>query len=181
VAPPPPDPAQLAQSAIGQLSIPPPKIGIGPDFNKVAVNLWTWLWIDEPAPVSITVTAGAVSVTAVARLSTTEWTMGEPVDNPDTERFRATNPVICQGAGVAPVEGEYDWKAEPPCGYMYKWRSLKERTNGTGMWPVSVTANWAVTWTATTGQTGTETLTATAATAVDVGEYRIVLVPGPDG
>jgi hypothetical protein len=64
---------------------------------------------------------------------------------------------------------------------MYKWRSLKERTNGTGMWPVSVTANWAVTWTATTGQTGTETLTATAATAVDVGEYRIVLVPGPDG
>ncbi len=61
--------------------LPKPVIGIGPDFNKVAVNLWNWLWIDDPGPQSLTVTAGAVSVTAVARLSESVWSMGEPLAN----------------------------------------------------------------------------------------------------
>ena len=61
---------------------------------------------------------------------------------------------------------------------MYHWRSLKSRTGGTGTWPLSVTANWVATWTATTGESGTIPLTATSNTAVDVEEYRIVLVPG---
>ncbi len=44
--------------------------------------------------------------------------------------------------------------------------------------PLSVTANWVATWTATTGESGTIPLAATSNTAVDVEEYRIVLVPG---
>ena len=107
--------------------------------------------------------------------------MGEPSSNPETEKFVATPPVVCEGAGVAPVPATYDWKAEPPCGYQYQWRSLKERTGGTGKWPLTVTAEWAVTWTATTGQSGTEVLTAASTTGVDVGEYRIVLVQTPGG
>ncbi len=141
------------------------------------MNLWTWLWIDEPAPVSMTVAAGPVSVTATATLAQTEWSMGEPGRDADSGEASAPTSVVCEGAGVAPVDGQYDWQEEPPCGYRYQWRSLPARTGGTGTWPVTVTARWDVTWTATTGQTGTDTLTASSTTAVNVGEYRILLVP----
>ena len=70
------------------------------------------------------------------------------------ERSALAPPLVCDGAGVAPVEGEYDWQEEPPCGYKYQWRSSPERTGGAGTWPLTVTARWNVTWTATTGETG---------------------------
>ncbi len=64
---------------------------------------------------------------------------------------------------------------------MYHWRSLKERTDGTGKWPVAATSNWTVTWQSNTGVTGGTTLSATGNDAFDVGEYRTVLVQGPGG
>ena len=88
--------------------------------------------------------------------------------------------VPCTGAGTPPPPG-YDWKAEPPCGHMFHWRSLKERTGGTGKWPVTATTTWAVDWASTTGVTGSDTLTATSADQFDIGEYRVVLVQGPGG
>ena len=163
------------------MQIPTPQIGIGPDFDKVAVNLWTWLWIDEPDPVSLTVSAGPVSVTATATLAQTEWSMGEPTENPDSAASAVAPPLVCDGAGVAPVEGEFDWQEQPPCGYKYQWRSSPERTGGAGTWPLTVTARWNVTWTATTGESGADTLTASSTTAVRVGEYRILLVPPGGG
>ena len=175
------DAATLAQQAVDTMQIPTPQIGIGPDFDKVAVNLWTWLWIDEPDPVSLTVSAGPVSVTATATLAQTEWSMGEPTENPDSAASAVAPPLVCDGAGVAPVEGEFDWQEQPPCGYKYRWRSSPERTGGAGTWPLTVTARWNVTWTATTGESGADTLTASSTTAVRVGEYRIVLVPPGGG
>ncbi len=67
-ADPPPDPAVLAQRAVGLLTIPKPTIGAGPDRTKLAVQLWTWLWVDSPPPVTTTVAAGGVSVTVTAML-----------------------------------------------------------------------------------------------------------------
>jgi len=79
------------------------------------------------------------------------------------------------------LPASYDWKAEPPCGPMFVWRSLKERTGGIGAWPITATTTWDVTWASHTGVTGADTLTPTTADRFDVGEYRIVLVNNPGG
>lgn len=178
--PPPPDPAVLAQQAYSELTIPDPEIGAGPDRSKLSVNLWTWLWIDDPGPQAVTVAAGGVSVTATATLSSVTWSLGEPAGTGDGYAAGPPVTVTCQGTGSAPPPG-YDWKAEPPCGHMYHWRSLKERTGGTGNWPVTATSNWTVTWQSNTGVTGGTTLSATGNDAFDVAEYRTVLVQGPGG
>ena len=158
------------------MSIPVPQIGIGPDFDNVAVQLWTWPWVDDPGPPSMTVTAGTVSVTAVATLSTTTWTMGEPVDNPDTERFVRTAPVVVRG-GIGATAG---LRLESPAALRVHvpLEITEVADSGTAKWPMTVTADWTATWSATTGESGTIALTATSNTAVEVGEYRIVLVQG---
>ena len=87
----------------------------------------------------------------------------------------APTTLACQGPGVAPP-ADYDWRAEPPCGHKFAWRSLKERTGGSGKWPVTATTNWTVAWQSNTGVSGADALTATTADQWDVGEYRTVLV-----
>ena len=178
-APPPPTPEQLAQRAIAQLVVPAPTIGVGPDRAKLAVNLWTWLWVDDPPPVSVTVVAGGVSVTATATMTSTTWSLGEPAAG-DVYVPGVPTTLTCVGAGT-PLPAEFDWRAEPPCGHMFVWRSLKERTRGAGKWPVTATTNWTVAWQSNTGVSGADTLTAATADQWDVGEYRTVLVQRPDG
>lgn len=167
VAPPPPDPAQLAQEAIGQLRVPQPHINLGPNPNEIAVNFYTWLWVDYSPPITKTVTAGPVSVTATATFSSVVWSMGEPLSLDGG----GVGSVTCEGMGVAPSSNA-NFNEPPPCGYMFKYRSLQERTNGVGQWPVSATATWSVTWAASTGQTGADSLSANSTTNVEVGEYR---------
>lgn len=178
--PPPPSPEVLAQQAIADLYIPMPTISIGPDRSKAAVNLWTWLWVDEAAPVSATVSAGGVSVTATATLTSTTWTLGEPAPTGGPYEPGPAVSITCQGTGSAPPPN-YDWKAQPPCGHKYTWMSSTERTGPSQAWPITVTTNWAVTWQSNTGAAGTDSLAGTAADALQVGEYRIVLVHGPGG
>ena len=178
--PPPPDPAVLAQQAIGQLKVPPPAIGAGPERDKLAVNLWTWLWVNDPGAMTNTVATAGVSVTATATLASVTWSLGEPPDTGNGYEPGAPVSITCQGTGTAPA-ADYDWKAQPPCGYMFRWRSLKERTGGTGKWPITATSNWNVTWQSNTGVTGTTTLAGTSNDAFDIGEYRIVLVQQPGG
>jgi len=178
-APPQPTPEELAQRAIAQLVVPAPTIGVGPDRAKLAVNLWTWLWTDDPPPVSVTAAAGTVSVTATATPTSTTWSLGEPAAG-DVFVQGAPITVTCQRAGV-PLPAEYDWQAEPPCGHKFAWCSLKERTGGTGKWPVTATTNWTVVWQSNTGASGTDALTATTADQWDVGEYRTVLVQAAGG
>jgi len=180
VPPPPPNPAILAEEAYRELVIPQPAIGAGPDRTKLAVSLWTWLWVDNPGQLSVTVAAGGVSVSATASLATVTWTLGEPATQGDTYQPGSPATITCQGAGTAPPAA-YDWKAQPPCGYKYHWRSLKERTGSTGTWPITATTNWTVTWQSNTGVTGGTTLNATSNDQFDIGEYRTVLVQGGDG
>jgi hypothetical protein len=108
------------------------------------------------------------------------WSLGEPAGT--DAGFTPGPPVgiTCQGAGLPPP-ADYDWKAQPSCGHMFHWRSTKERTGGTGTWPISATSNWTVTWQSNTGVTGGTSLAATATDAFDIGEYRTVLVRNPGG
>ena len=73
--------------------------------------------------------------------------------------------MTCTGAGKPP-RPSYDWKAEPPCGHMFHWRSLKERTGGTGKWPITVTTTWAVAWQSNTDVAGTDTYSARGDVAI---------------
>lgn len=179
-APPPPDPQVIAQRAIRQLQVPAPAIGAGPDRTKLAVNLWTWLWIDNPGPLTATAAAGGVSVTATATLESVTWSLGEPAATGGTYAPGPPVTITCQGTGIAPPP-DYDWKAEPPCGHKYTWMSTTDRTGGTGKWPITATTNWTVTWQSNTGVSGATTLTATGTDALEIGEYRVVLVQGAGG
>jgi len=73
-----------------------------------------------------------------------------------------------------------DTTAEPAagmCAYLYKVRSTPERTGGSGTWPVTATANWIITWAATTGQAGILTAPPTVSTTqVRVGAWSTVMV-----
>lgn len=175
----PPDPAVLAQEAYTKLAIPAPKIGISPDQDQLYVQMPTWLWVDNPGELASTVAAGGVSVTATASLTSTTWTLGEPARNPSFTGFEPGPAVTetCEGAGTPPP-ADVDWKAEPPCGHTFRWRSLPERTSGSGKWPITATTTWTVAWQSNTGQSGSGTLSASSQDAVAVGEYRILLVAG---
>lgn len=139
--------------------------------DGASVNTWTYLWIDNPGPQSATAAAGAVSVTATATLSSVTWSMGEPVPG---------STFTCEGSGQDPGDswvGSAQLDPNPgTCHYAYRLVSTDERTNGARTWPVTVTANWSVVWTANTGESGTDALTPAANTQIAVGEWESVLV-----
>lgn len=162
----PPDPQLVAQEAIAKLPIPLPRIDFGPNAEQVAVNVPVWLWVSNPEPVSASATDRTVTVTATATLASVNWSMGEP----------KSIDVTCQGGGEAPWAGADLWA--PPCGYTYRLRSLDERTNGTGAWPVTAAATWAITWSANTGASGSDSVTTRSMAPVRVGEWRTVIVAG---
>ncbi len=161
---PPPDPRVVAQEAVAKLPVPLPAIQVGPNIHRVAVNIPVWLWVSNPQAVTASSTDRTVTVTATATLGSVTWSMGEP----------GAEPFACQGAGSAPWPGADLW--QPPCGYTYRLRSLPSRTDGAGVWPVTATASWAITWRANTGTSGTDTVTTRSTLGLNVGEYRTVIV-----
>jgi len=163
---PPPSASVVAREAVAKLPVPLPAIQVGPNIHRVAVNIPVWLWVSNPEAVTASSTDRTVTVTATATLGSVTWSMGEP----------DAKPVICQGGGVAPWPGADLW--HPPCGYTYRLRSLPSRTDGAGVWPVTATASWAITWRANTGQSGTDSVTTRSTLGLNVGEYRTVIVAG---
>jgi hypothetical protein len=108
------------------------------------------------------------------------WSLGEPAATGSAYAAGPPVTITCHGTGTAPPVN-YNWKAEPPCGHKYTWMSTSERTDGTGKWPITATTTWTVTWQSNTGVTGSGTLTATGTDALQIGEYRTVLVQGAGG
>ncbi|MET3806857.1 hypothetical protein ABIB25_003877 [Nakamurella sp. UYEF19] len=174
---PPPDPAALAQQAAGRLQAPDPSIQIGPNPGQLAVKVPIWLSITDQPPLTLTVAVPRLSVTVTATLTSTTWSMGEPVD-PATPNAKVAN-FTCEGTGT-PAPADVDAGTKPPCGYTYIWKSLTDRTDGTGTWPITATTHWTVTWTASDGTNGTlpQPLTPQATTQVAIGEWRSTLVAG---
>lgn len=60
-----------------------------------------------------------------------------------------SEPFACAGPGKLTYTEADD---RNPCRYTYRWSSTEEPD---GLWHGQVTISWAVTWTSTTGQTGT--------------------------
>lgn len=180
LAPPAPDPGQIAEQASGQITVPLPAIHLGPDAGKLAVKVPIWLWVDSPAPLTVTVAVRGLAVTVVASLESTTWSMGEPIDqkSPLTKVISFN----CSGPGI-PAPAAPDPQFQPACGYTYNWKSLNDRTGGSGSWSVTATANWRVRWTASNGTQGqlAKKLTPSTSQQVTVGEWRSTLVANPGG
>lgn len=172
----PTNPVTLANEVRDRIVMPDPQVHFGPDFDEVAVKVPVWLWTEPEPPIVQTGTAGPFTATVTATLIRTTWDMGEPVD-PATPGRRPA-PMVCDGGGT-PFSAGAD-PGHPPCGYTYVWRSLPERTGGAGAWNVMVTATWEVTAVVTGGAAGTITETDTvdmqATAAVEVREWRSILV-----
>lgn len=160
----------LAQQAIGELGLAPPMLHMSVSGTGF-VGTPMWLWIDggtaATGPLSTTATAGAAQVTATARLTGVEWSMGPPGEV-----------VRCAGPGT-PWTGQNG--ASPDCSYVYTQRSLPERTGGTGSWTVTATGVWTVTWSGFSDGVpveGDETLLLSTETLVPIGEVQVLVGGG---
>lgn len=160
------DPGVLAQQAVEALDIAAPELRMSVEgTGYVGVPVWLWIEGGEAAtgPVSATASAGGARVTATARLSAVEWSMGPPGEL-----------VRCAGAGT-PWTGQ-DGES-PDCGYVYTRRSLPERTGGRGVWTVTATAIWSVTWSGVSAGApveGTDTVALTGEVALPIGELQVL-------
>lgn len=174
-APPPPSAQELAQQAAASVTVPAPVVHMGPSPDRVAVKIPVWLWVERVPPLTVTVAVPGLTVNATATLTSTQWSMGEPVTEPDSLSSRRVASFSCTGTGEAPA-GEVDSAVIPPCGYTYRYRSTSDRTGGTKRWQVTSVAHWTFTWTASNGQTDDIPLQSVSTVAVPVGEWRVALV-----
>ncbi|NNG37190.1 hypothetical protein [Nakamurella aerolata] len=184
--PPPPDPRVLAYQLFKDLQqqVPQQQISIGPmKWDEIIVKVPQWLSVNDPGAQTASLTFRGVTVTMTTRLESVDWTMGEPKGDPDQG---ATDPatVSCAGPGepAPPIatlpEDAKTWA--PPCGYTFRWRSIPERTGGSGTWPVRAVVHWNAHWEANTGDQGDIPLQRTAQTAVKTWELRVQLVNDPN-
>ncbi len=136
------DPRALALQAENSIHLPHPAISLDPTGTSV-VNLATWFWIDPDIwhEESVTAAAGAVSATAVARPVDVRWNAGDG------------GTVVCQGPGV-PYDTSLPsaWQSTS-CSYEYAHSSAGQPTlDGNpddGMYVVTATVDWEVSWTST--------------------------------
>lgn len=163
--PAPPDPRQLAQTAISRMELQAIRIGSFPQtLERAAMSLGVvgrnvWMWVDRPSastfgPVTKSVSAGGYTVTATARVVEVVWDMG----NGDK--------VTC-GRGTAYVTTLDRDPASPDCGYRY----LKD-----GHYRISATSRWEIAWSGI-GQSGVIPMQLTRTERLDIAEIQVVNVP----
>lgn len=142
VAPPPVDPAVLAQQLLSQVVLSPPKA-----VTQVAaagtpvINQPIWFWIDGGdqtvlGPQTSTATAGAVTVTMTATLQQTVWSLGDG------------QTLTCNGPGSMypdpSLTDETTARSDSPtCGYRYPHSSLKVTGS---VYTVTMQSVWQLSW-----------------------------------
>jgi hypothetical protein len=138
-----PDLAALAASAYDRIPLPFPVPSTAPSLEvRPITGLDTWLWIDPGSwqPRQATAELAGFSVTVTATPVRVVWDMGD-----------GEGAVECDGPGAV-------WQPDGPegqstdCSYNYRWNSGDQPG---GVYPASVTVEWAVGWTASNGATGT--------------------------
>jgi len=155
------DPVVLARQARQSVAIPEPPISTSPrPDRKLYTRVPTWLWIDGGwwRAYSATADAGGVSTTAVATPVRAIWDMGDG------------GRTICTGPGTPWRPGLPD--SEAKCSYLYKNSSAGQRS---GTFNMSVTVEFAVSWTSSIGPGGSlAPITRSASRAVQVGEIQAI-------
>lgn len=143
-------PRVLAERASAQLSLALPHPATSPGLGHFQlVGLPTWLWLTDWQAVSRTASIPGLSATVSATPVRTTWNFG------------SGGTVVCDGPGTP-----YDLGVSPGG---QSTKCAKTFTQS-GTYPSSVTVDWSVSWSASTGQAGT--LPGAARTAVFTVEAR---------
>lgn len=156
----------MVDQARKNLNLPLPRMVMTPAANAIQlVSLPIWLQLEPSswASKSATVSAGGVSLTMNAVPVSAVWSMGDGT----TE--------TCRGPGTPypAVRPKNPMAASLTCGHTY---TAPSSSLPQGSYPVSVTVNWNVTWSTTTGLTGAEPdLTAVASTRLRVAEVQALV------
>ncbi len=157
---PPPDAAELAQSAVGTLGLAQADLHLAPTYpDPAVVGIETWLWLPESQwqALTKTVRAGGTAVTVTATPDRVVWDMGP-------------GETTCFDAGRAWVDGMGD-DAVTRCGYTYDETSTDEPE---GVFGVTATISYAVDWSCSGVCTATSGSLGLVAAPAGTGTVRVV-------
>ena len=129
----PPAPAVLALAAVKHMSLPSPVIRASPAVTREQlVNVPTWLWLAGSwRPVTATAAVPGEKVTAAATPVSVTWQTGDG------------GQVTCAGSGTPWQGGDNPATASPTCGHTYMQDSAAAAG---GMFTLTATIAWRVTW-----------------------------------
>jgi hypothetical protein len=154
----------LAKQAEAQIVMSGPQIGIAPTPNGSGlVGEPVWLWTTQ-APTTWgaqtkTAAVPGLSVTVKATAVSIDWNMG------DGHLITCANP----GTPYAP---SYGGSASPTCPYVYTQPSGGKQG---GVYKVTATTDWEVTWADSTGQVGSlPPVKVPSIATVRIGELQVV-------
>lgn len=131
--PPPPNPATVAQRALGQMKLTVPDVHMAPSPPSMTyVGLETWLWMpgNQWSTLTKSVTAGSTTVTVSAEPRRVTWDMGP-------------GSVTCHDAGRVWDIGRMSKSAKTSCQYRYERVSDFQPTK---KFKVSATITFRATW-----------------------------------
>jgi hypothetical protein len=154
------DPARMAVQLVASMGFEPIKIGSAPSVTPGSVGLIglpTWLWVQDPSattygPNRKSATQNGITITAVGRVDKLVWTMG----NGDA--------LTCRGPGT-PYAESFGFSPSPDCGYRY---------SEPGEYDITATAWWTVSWTASTGESGSVPLRVGSRGHLVIGEVQVI-------
>ena len=127
------NPVVLARQAVSHLGLGALSIHMAPPTNRdQLVGLASWLWVTGWQPRSASAAAGPVSATVRAAPTEVVWDL-------------AGHQVTCTGAGTAYQPGTPAADQRTSCSYT--WTQSSAGAPG-GVFPVSATVYWRVTWSA---------------------------------
>lgn len=162
-APPPVDPAVLAQEAVDKMNLTGPDIASPRATGKYAVGVPMWMWVNQSpttyGPNSASATAGAVTVTATAKVTQIVWKTGDGTS------------VTCNGPGTRYTTSK-GMAESPTCGHVYSTTSAKKPDN---KFTMTATSTWQVDWQVQGGgETGELVEIRESQTQVGIGELQAV-------
>ncbi|MGH9213523.1 MAG: hypothetical protein ACRD2C_23040, partial [Acidimicrobiales bacterium] len=161
-----PDPEALARQVYEEVPLvfPTPHTSPPADAQQL-VGFPVWLWVDGGVWRSFDASASlaGVTVTVVAQPQSLRWDMGDGTV------------LDCAGPGTA-------WTPDTPdsqrsdCSHVYQYVSARQSG---GRYQASVTVSWSVTWSASTGQSGTLPVASRSSSfSLDVRERQAVITYG---
>jgi hypothetical protein len=168
-------PQQLAALARDQVTrlLPTPNATFSPDFLHRTLNPFTLVRIPtlfavpaaQWAPVTAQAQIPGLTVTATATPGRLAFRPGEP----------DSSTVTCAGPGIIVRTADEFPAAPPPCSYEYQHAS----SIAGGTFAASVTIEWDITWTSSTGAGGTlAPANTTVGVAVPVHEVQAIVTGG---
>jgi hypothetical protein len=156
-----PTPAEVASEALADLTVGGPEIGTAPrTAGHGLVGLPVWLWTDQNeltwGPIPVSKTDGGITVNVEADAQYVVWDMGDG------------HSITCHNPGTS-FAGR--GTTSPTCGYRYL---VPSRAQPDGVYAVTATTHWLVTWTANTGDGGTLTTDVPSTTTITIDELQVV-------